>query len=165
MIWNSKKPASKILSWLCFGKWGLLLLSTSHKSCFTCFFCILSENFDWFSNSLGILENPQNQEPNCSQNWRTRTGLNWTFHSWNHWNLTWHIVSISWVYCHFQHCQVLFWPWSFWQKGTHSGTPNNCHKTAWEHVPPRKYLRYVDCIKKPLLLCVTPLNIIKHTSS
>jgi hypothetical protein len=45
------------------------------------FFCISSENFDWFSNGSGILENSQNREPNRSQNWRTGTGLNRTFGS------------------------------------------------------------------------------------
>jgi hypothetical protein len=44
-------------------------------------FCISSDNFDWFSNGLGILENSQNQEPNRGQNWRTGTGLNRTFSS------------------------------------------------------------------------------------
>ena len=48
----------------------------SHIRYFTCFFFYISTvNFDRFSNSSGILENSENWEPNCSQNWRTRTEL------------------------------------------------------------------------------------------
>ena len=49
-IQDSKNPARKILSWLCFSKWGLLLpFYITHNLFYMLFFCISSENFDWFS--------------------------------------------------------------------------------------------------------------------
>ena len=82
IIQNSKNPAGKVLSRLCFGKWGVLLaFHITHKVFYILFFYFSTINFDQFSNGSGILENSENREPNRSQNWRTGTGLNRTFGS------------------------------------------------------------------------------------
>ena len=82
IIRNSENPAGKVLSRLCFGKWGVLLaFHITHKVFYILFFYFSAVNFDQFSNGSGILENSENWEPNRSQNWRTGTGLNRTFGS------------------------------------------------------------------------------------